>query len=317
MSEKDLTVGSMTDIKVGNSSQPKVLAFDGSHLGEFNMKSVVMWVCPCSARTSGVKPVVLYAIVNFSGHNFPVILKRNCSGKRDQNIVDELKPLFGLNKMGTHSIRLKGIIRKQDPKQDWIVNGPNGIMYNMCIEEKWSDYFLFRADVRTHKDGTFDFMQYSTVENTVCFPTLTSDITPRARLFFYEVQKILVFRHLLRISGTNLSDILVRPARRSSEMPTALSIDEMTIKAPNETYKKVSDKIEKHFFIKTTSRSQVLMRMLNLNRDDYPDKIEAIRNSMIKIITRIDDTKLWLVDTVINQLVDRAQDYYTIINSED
>lgn len=317
MSENNLTVGSTPNITVENSSQPKVLAFDGSYLGEFNMRSVVVWVRPCSARTSGMKPVVLYAIVNFSGHNFPVILKRNCSGKRDQNIVDELKPLFGLNKMGSHSIRLKGIIRKQDPKLDWIVNGPHGPVYNMCIEEKWSDYLLFRADIHTHKDGRFDFIEYSTLENTICFPTVSSDITPRARLFFYEIQKILVFRHLLRISGTNMSDILVRPARNPEEMPTALSIDEMSVKAPNENYKKISDKIEALFFIKTTSRSQVLMKMLNLNRDDYPDKIEAIRNSMIKIITRIDETKLWLVDTVVNQLVDRAQDYYTIINSED
>ena len=101
----------------GNSTlvpqlERKVLTYDGSNLGEFDFMSVVSWCHPCTEVTSGMKAVALFAVINLPGLIEPqhVILKRNCAGHTDQLVVDELKLVFSLHKMGTHAIRLRGIL---------------------------------------------------------------------------------------------------------------------------------------------------------------------------------------------------------------
>ena len=73
-----------------------------------------------------------------------IILKRNSAGSTDQLIVDELKPIFGLHKMGTHAIRLRGVPRKINNNHPWIVSGSDGDVANIYIELKWSEYFIFK-----------------------------------------------------------------------------------------------------------------------------------------------------------------------------
>jgi hypothetical protein len=54
--------------------------------------------------------------------------------------------------------------------------------------------------------------------------------------------------------------------------------------------------------------------MLGLTQERYREQVEALRNSMSQIISRIDGEKLWLVDDVISQIIDRCTIYYDLIN---
>ena len=287
------------------------LSFDGTPLGEFEFSAVVSWVYPCTKITSGSKSVALFAIMNFPKIEGPqyVILKRNCAGQTDQLVIDELKPIFGLKKMGTHTIKLRGIPRKYDKNFPWVVDMPDGqTNTNLYIYPQWSDYFLFHTTVNNDPttEGKMLFLPLPSVKETVWLPSVQSEIRDGHKKFFYEVQKILVFRELMRVADTNMNDILIK-----NLLP--LSIDEMVIKTSD--FKKLSEEIERFFFVKITSKTEVIIKMLGLNKEDYQDKIEILRNSMIKIITRIDDTKMWLVDDVVNQIVDRCTIYYKLIEN--
>jgi hypothetical protein len=287
----------------------KFLSFDGTNLGDFDFWTVISWTYPCSKLTLRGKTVALYAIMNLPGIEGPqyVILKRNRTKSTDQLIVDELKPIFGLKKMGTHTIRLRGIAKKYDKNFPWIVDMPNGqTNTNVQIDPKWSDYFVFHATVNknTSVEGQMMFMALPSLKEQDPYPLVQSELKEGHKKFYYEVQKILIFRELMRIADTNLGDILIK-----NLLP--LSIDEMVIKTAD--FKKLPEEIEKFYFIKLTSKTEVIIRMLGLNRQNYQDKLEILRNSMIQVISRLDDVKMWLVDDVINQLIDRCAIHYKLI----
>jgi hypothetical protein len=283
----------------------KLLTYDGSHLGEFEFLSVVPWCYPCTKGTSGLKTVTLFAVINLPGILEPqnVILKRNCAGHTDQLVIDELKPIFDLQKMGSHGIRLHGIPRKYDNNYPWIVDGPNGLIFNTYIHLQWSEYFVFRATTKI--EDTLRFIQLPRLDETQWLPTASCDIKPGHKKFFFEIQKILIFRELMRVGSTNLGDILIK-----NLIP--LSIDEMVMKNLSETPKKITQEIENFFFISPTSKTEIIIKMLGLTKETYQEQVEIIRNTMTKIINRVDQDKLWLIDYVINQLIDRCTIYYNL-----
>src|SRR5690606_4606879 len=121
------------------------------------------------------------------------------------------KPIFGLQKMGSHSIKLKGIPRKIDPNHQWLIDGPQGQIINTYIVPQWSNYFVFQATTTLNKDGTRIFTPLLSLKDTVWFDAANpNSITPQQKTFAYEVRKIFLFRDLLRISDTNLNNILVK-----------------------------------------------------------------------------------------------------------
>lgn len=282
------------------------LPFDGTHIGDFEFSAVVNWIYPCSKTTTRGKTVTLFAILNLPNveEKQYVILKRNRTNLTDQLVIDELKPIFGLKKMGTHTIKLKGIAKKHDKNYPWLVTMPDEqIITNVQIDYKWSDYLVFPATIKKDPTGKVDFVPLSSVGSTIWLPSVQSEIKEGHKKFYYEIQKILVFRDLMRISETNLNDIMIK-----NLLP--LSIDEMVIK---HDFKKLSDEIERFYFLKLTTRSEVMIKMLGLSKEDYQDKIEILRNSMINIIGRVDESKIWLVDDVTNQIIDRCNIYYKLM----
>ena len=184
--------------------------------------------------TKGKKTVVLNAMLNLGGHDYPIILKRNSYGDIDQIVVDELKPLFGLTKMGTHQISLYGIPRKHNANEPWILDG----RFNFYIFPQWSEYFIFQAHTITDSDGRISFVQLPAIQDVECFPTCESQILYGHKLLYYEIQKILVFRDLLKVTGTNLTNILFKYDLVSPEAPhpVPLSINELHMKLNGETY---------------------------------------------------------------------------------
>jgi hypothetical protein len=288
----------------------KVLTYDGSRLGEYEFTGNVIWCYPCTKITSGIKSVALFALLKLPTLIDPhyVILKRNCAGRTDQLVVDELKPIFGLQKMGSHTIRLRGIPRKICDNYPWIIDSPQGQIINTYIYRQWSEYFVFRASTEKDQFGVLwpkPLPTFKDIEGS--FPSVISEWKKGHIRFATEIQTILIFRELMRVGSTNSGDILIRNL-------SPLSIDETVIKELGSHPKAITQDLEGFFFPRLVSRTEAIVRMLGLTRDNYRDSVEVIRNSMTRVIQRVDGSKLWLVDDVINQLIDRCTIYYEQID---
>lgn len=287
-------------------SERKILTYDGSHLGSFDFTTVSWWK-PCVGGSSSRKSVPFYACINLPGLIEPqyVILKRNCAGNTDQFLIDELKSIFGLHKMGTHGIRLRGIPRRFNNDYQWITD--TGIVNAYIEYERWSEYFLFRAVTKRDSEGKITVIPLNTLKDTEWLPNVTTDIKEGHKKFFYEVQKILVYRELVRVGTQNLDDILVKMID-SKFFP--LSIDEMSIKSPTSTPKKLPSNVEKFFFPYSSTRMTVLIKMLGLTHDNYRIQIGILCNSMSNIINRVDPTLIWLVNDVSARLINKCTLHY-------
>lgn len=298
-----------TPLEIAKPSAPvaepprKLLSYDGSSLGEHEFMSVISWCHPCTIVLPGQRTPLLYAVIHLPGLLEPqyVILKRNYAGRTDQILIDELKTIFGLYKMGTHHIRLRGIARRYNNASPWTVQ-------NVYIHPQWSDYYLFRASTLKENAAITQFVQLRSLGEMIVEP---SRIDKTYVYWFYQCQKIFVFRDLFRIADTSMDNVLMKNIdsyQRPQYIP--MSIDEMKIRLPGETYKQLNQTEEKWFFPRTTTRTEILIRMLGLTPDNYMHQVEIIRHSMTKIINRIDQTRLWLVDDIVDQIVDRCAIYY-------
>ena len=271
---------------------PEILPFDGSFLGEFSFGQVILWSWPCQNDTSSNKSPTLYAILG--PNKYPVVLKRNMSKRTDQAVIDEIKPLFGLQKMGSHRISLYGVPKKYNEEWPWLI--PNGI--NTYIYPQWSDYFVFRATGK-EVQGQVLIIPVLSLHETIWAPPDIKDFTQEHWNFYYEVQKGFVFRNLCRVSSKSLKDFLVKrdPVR-------VVSINETKARDPRSAYKQPSDQILKFFFPRLNLQTEVLIQMLGLTKEDYSSKLEMLKNGMSRIVTRVDSEKLWLVDSIITQIND-------------
>lgn len=336
------------------------LCFDGTHLGSYNFNEVISsWWMPVAMETSGRKTATLYTYLKLlqpdnTVYRYPIILKRNTQKRIDQVLVDELKPLFGLHKMGTHRIRLHGVIRKMDSNYAWLVPTPNGVYRNAYLHETWSEYLIFKATYSQDQENV-NFIPLPTLSKVAYYPFLSQNVKEGQRKLFQELQKIFVFRDLLRVGSSDANDVLLKCDPMASDEFKAnfkaaikhqdyadphdnnkfkinlialvsayntdnsvdrivpISIDEMKIRTLTEHYKGLSDSVRSYCLQKSDIHAKALIHMLGLTAEDYAEKIEMLRGSMTKIIERIDEEYLWLVDNVITQIMDKVSIYYSVM----
>jgi hypothetical protein len=276
----------------------KYLTYDGSFLGRLDWHQTVTWWEP---QPFDSKPTVMYAMFMFNGHEYPVILKKNSAQKRDQLIIDEIKPLFGLKKMGTHSVKLSGIPHVL----------PRGRLH---VEDKWSYYFVFRATTFLDRNNQIMFQQLTPLSKFNWFPEPGEEPDQNHRDFYDEVQRIFIFRDIVRVVRTTLDDILVR-----TDPLTLYSISETSVRPPNEACTPLSlargqlqAKLVESYFPEPRNRAETIIRMLGLTSSNYPERLDRLRYAISEIIFRIDNNKIWLVDQIINRLTDDLQVFYSI-----
>jgi hypothetical protein len=335
------------------------LNFDGSHLGSHQFAGAISsWWYPCQVETTGRKTVAIYTYLKALNSNgtierYPIILKRNTQKRTDQVVVDEMKSLFGLSKMGTHQIRLNGVVKKINEQYPWLVQTQTGIYCNAQIEPLWSEYLMFRA-TSIRKEDLVDFIPLPTLQEAVYYPFLVEQVCEGQQILYRELQKIFVFRDLFRVASSDASDILLQydpmassefknyfrsavthknyrdphdeqikynlidlvsnySSKNPSDRIIPLSIDEMKVKSPTEIYKGLSDSVKNYCLQKTDIHAKALIKMLGLDESNYAARIEVLRNSMSKIVQRIDQEQIWLVDYVISQIMDKVSVYYDLM----
>lgn len=296
------------------------LPFDGSDLGTHDWNAVVCFWWPHTEQTTGQRSPILQVGLKLDSAIVPVLLKRNQTRKTDQAVVDELKPIFGLQKMGTHRIRLHGIPRKINETQHW---ADQGTILNTTIYPQWCDYMVLKGPTRFRPDGVPEFFRLPTLEELRWIPSASS-VTLDHRNFYFEIKKVIVFRELLGVTDTNDSNILVRTisgtilGKESGDILfdkgkyVPLSIDEMNIKYPGEKFKRIPRKEESFLFGSETARTETLIKMLGLHKETFPEQIETLRSSLARVIRRVDQEKLWLVDHLTAKITDQVSLYYNL-----
>lgn len=336
------------------------LNFDGTHLGAYEFtEALSSWWIPCMAETSGRKSVVIYTYLKFlqpDGNivRYPIVLKRNTQTRVDQVLLDEIKPIFGLQKMGTHRIRLHGVVRKINESYPWIVPTEQGLQMNAYIHETWSEYLIFKATYIENNTAT-DFVPLPSLSRVAYYPFLTQNIQEGQKRLYQELQKIFVFRDLFRVNSTKTNDVLLKfhpmasmqfkqrfqtaitqqnyadphddnklkinliplVSEYSEAIPAdrvvPLSIDEMKIRLPTEHYAGLSDKVRSYCLQKSDIYAKALIVMLGLTAEDYAEKIEVLRSSLSRVVQRVDEEYLWLVDNVISHIMDKVSIYYSVM----
>jgi len=335
------------------------LKFDGTHLGAYDFHAAIStWWYPCVAETSGKKTTPIFTYLKIAhpdgeDERYPIILKRNTQKRVDQVMIDELKPLFGLVKIGTHQIRLRGVVKKIDDRYPWVFQTENGPFRNAQLDGTWSEYLIFKATCIRHED-VVNFLPLPSLTDVAYYPFYQNNIREGQRNLYRELQKIFVFRDLFRVASSNSGDVLFRFDALASEeyqrrflasiqqrnyhdphtdsskynlieivgqydpnLPNdrvlPVSIDEVKIKLPSELYKGLSDSIKSYCLQKSDTHAKALIYMLGLTKDNYPDQIEKLRDSISRTIRRFNDDYIWLSDHVSTQIMDKVSVYYNVM----
>jgi len=279
-----------------------MLVFDGSEIGQYEFHHVIRWLRPVTPY--GTRLPVMMALLQIGGQEYPVYLKRAPGGSLCQALVDELKPLFGLTKIGCHRIRLHGVPQKIVPHDNWVtISGQK----NFYIMLQWSDYLIFRAETEP-LGGKPIFIMYSNLDQVRWIP---DQITPDHQKFFFELQKIFVFRDLCRVSDTGTDNVLIKynPNRSSSYSP--LSIDEMQIRSLDQTYKWLNITTTRFFFPQADTKAVTVIRMFNLTPQNYREIIWQLKESLTQCIQRLAPEYLWLSDYIVSKLTNLIDWYFS------
>lgn len=280
-----------------------MLSFNGSDLGEYHFRQFVLWCWPINIYTTKIP--VLMAIIQLNGTTYPVYLKRNALARNDQCIVDEIKPLFGLTKMGIHMCKLYGIPKKIVDSKPWVFDG----YLNMGLQSRLSNYLVLRAETELGPNHQPQFVLYSDIR-TINWSSLDPE-SEDVRRMYYEIQKILVFRSILRISDTSIDNLLIKsnPYRKYQIGP--LSIDEMLINEPSATWSSALTVTQENFFFPCPeAKGQILVKLFGMTKDNYVDILQQLSRSMIKVINRFNPDKIWLADWVVDQMDNIIQLYF-------
>ncbi|MHB1910095.1 MAG: hypothetical protein ACYCQJ_14655 [Nitrososphaerales archaeon] len=238
-------------------SQEMNLTFDGSGLGEHKLRDVISEMTPTNPKkTNGT--LVVSCRLHWGGNAYPVLLKRIV--KKVQILLDELKPLFKLEKMGTHLITLDESISR---------NGPGKLKTIF----RRTRYLVIRIEER---------LKYLDL-SSVSIPTTKNKIEMKHKLFIKELQKIIFFKELFR-TPVGVEEILATHDPNSGRL-WPLSINEMTSKELK-SYYKLPKKIEHMLDGRRYVREYLLIDMFDLTEENYETKLQQVKEEMNEIAIR-------------------------------
>lgn len=255
------------------------LCFDGSNLGKYEFDTIVKTCFPINETGS----LVLNAYILYNNIWYKVIM-RKMGNKTEASVIDEIKPLFGISKIGTHIIRLNGVPKVINQNYGWYIKTNFGVpISNIYIEKKWEDYCIFNIDYVPRRLELKDLTWY-----------------------YETIQKILVLRECFYIR-TNVKEDFYQLKNGIG------TFNDVSIKEIFTGYRKLSTEDEKYFFNNDTKRNEILMNMLNItSKETINEKIEILRDELTRIFEKLDKEKLPIVRKVVDDIYNRLILHFTI-----
>lgn len=196
-------------------------------------------------------------------------------------IIDELKPIFGLSKMGTHRAYYKGdlvlLIRVESISVDFV-----GL-------ESIQEFIRYERTLKESLEQQPDIIS--------------------AWLFRRQVQEIFAFRELLGISRSYESTIRIRTGTNFN-YPISFYELSLTPYPSDSTKQFISDKmLNKWFYDYDVSLDDTIKRMLNINTDltNLTEQIMKLRDALDDVIYRIDKSMIAYSSYIIDRILHRLQ----------
>lgn len=288
-----------------NFENEYVLPFNGSYLGSYRFLQVIPWFCPVQENTIRNKIPVLMVFLTIENIRIPVFLKKSYNKGIDQCLIDELKPIFGLKKMGTHRITLDMIPEKK-------TNGPwidKDLNINIVLRQKKTEYLICRADTRICEDNSRQFIMHKNIIDYEWIQTNPDKNYGLNQYIYFEIQKIFFFKELFRLSNNDADNILIK--ENLNEVPIIFSIsDKRIINLDTDKIPQLGTEIDKFFFPKLNSRHKLLASIFELSETNFQGRLCKLKDECYKIIDRFDQNKIWIVDYVFKKLYDMCDIYF-------
>lgn len=259
------------------------LAFDGSHLGTFEFDKIVKSCFPLTNKTISNTNLLLRADILYDNIWYKVILKRIAITGTNIQLLEEMKHLFGLTKIGTHMIELNGIPTLINQKYDWYIDHKIPIS-NVCIVYKWCDYCIFNV-------------------NTI--PTKINITMPLNKSHYEQMQKLILFRQCICISTNVKEDFYLLDNGNITIFNDSL-IRECA------TYKKLSNEEELYFYPTDDIKIELLIKMLNITYKTLGCNIDNLRSDMTEIFERLCKEKLPIIKKIIDDLYNKIYLHFII-----
>lgn len=250
--------------------------WDGSDLGMIHASSII---------GSGVSQLGdTYWVLDIGGHRAVCIVKRLKT--TFPLVVDELKPIFGLPKLGTHRIMVghQAYLLIRAPPMDPRSN------------ELTEDIPLDLIDEKTTLQGPSGTFR-------------PHDDT----LFIHQVRELFAFRELLGVSSSYEKSIRVRVGSASTTegaRPYPISYIEATM-VPHQEKRMTPETVMKRWF-RGQSMDHVVAQLLDITeRGEISAKLANLRGRLEEVIRRVDAQSIWVSLYIIERAMKRVLFYTT------
>lgn len=256
------------------------ITWDGSYLGEFTPEIIISKI---------VTKELTYARIQLNNNGEDLICRIKKVTKMSNmiipHLVDELKPVFGLIKVGSHYLKIGrsyySIFKVQLNQQNEII-----------VEQKLSDV-------------TPD--QIMSTQNQDISVNVNVNIDGWPQLFRQQIQEILCFREVI---GLTTYERYIRVRFPLKGCPYPISYHETTIPFYTQHSSLSKKMIEKWF--KTCSVGHVLARMMRIDFHDRDSKsieltsiIAQYRSNIETVINRIDKESIWRSSYILERMLRR------------
>jgi len=273
-----------------NYNKDFTLLFNGGWLGEHVFDHIIFYWHPIPMLHADPKSIWFEAILALDGMQYPIWMRKVAKEKLNEiAFIDEMKELYGIPKIGTHTVALTEYpVQEMDEQGNYCGWGKN--------KNKAAGYYVcFRVNVGLTVEGNYDFKDPLPVTMIDDKDDKILDIIRRHLLFFELVgihyqgikQFIWINGDPKRLVSINLS--LVDPSKKL-KLPSADTTN--------------------HFFNRVWHKQETMERMFGFNADTYEEFYEQFEHSLKLLVTDYYPQRLHALPWIRQQFDRRMLVYY-------
>ena len=265
------------------------LLFDGSWLGDMNFIKLVYYWNVIDLKELDPNAMWFEAIITYGdGQQYPVWIRRTEKRYlRDISLIDELKTVYGIGKIGTHSF---SCINAPVPDPENIGG------WTQCKKRVY--FVCFKIEVDTDDDGNYVFQDPVTAHTKEGL--MSSNDKYRS-----IVSKNMLFFELLGINYKGLKQFVWIRDRLVS-LPLNFSPNLSIVRKPSAT-------ISGLFFNRLWHKQELLEEMLGFNQYTYEDFYDNFLDRLTTLLKRMgitDPTKTEKLLPFMREKIDRRMVFY-------